>query len=408
MVHLKIVLDTRRKKSDGTYPITYRVTLIKKVHLIQAGFSIKEEDWDIRNSNVRNSHPNYGLINLALSKRFYEIQKVILRLEEDNEFSFDCLKAKLSSDKPKQAEKVTFLSFSTKIINQFMSVNRTGNALVYQTAVNRLIKYTNNPNIEFKSINYELLEDFRVALIKDGLKENSISNYFRSIRALYNKAIKFKIVSRDLYPFDGIKIIAEKTAKRAISIEEVNKLYGYPKVVGSQEWHSSNYFFLSLFLRGMSFTDMAYLKKEDIHNGYITYKRRKTKKHYCIKAHPAIIGIFNYYKSEDSDYLLPIFRLKTVEDSINAKKTTRQWIKTTNKYLNRIASNCGIGSNITTYVTRHTFATVAKKKLGYANEVIAECLGHEYGNKITNTYLDSYDQSLIDEVNERVISLINC
>jgi integrase len=173
-------------------------------------------------------------------------------------------------------------------------------------------------------------------------------------------------------------------------------------------WDAANFFFLSFSLRGISFTDLAYLTKENIYKDCITYRRRKTKKLYTIKIHPVAGQIFNFYKGNETDYLIPVFPKGTIEDSEDSKKVTRQWIKTTNKYLNRIAAECQLENNITTYVTRHTYATVAKR-LGYSNEMIAEALGHEYGNKITNIYLDDFDQSLIDEMNDKVItSVIPC
>jgi len=184
MVHLKIVLDVRRKKSDGTYPVTFRVTNIKKVHLIHSGISIKENDWDQNKLNLRSTHPNYSTINVALSKRYYEIQKAILQIEESEPFCFEKLKSKLM---PKQIQPVintTFLNFANKVVDEFILVKRTGNALVYRTAINRLMLYTDNLKLEFKDINYTLLDNFQNKLSQEGMSKNTIGNYFRSIRAL--------------------------------------------------------------------------------------------------------------------------------------------------------------------------------------------------------------------------------
>jgi integrase/recombinase XerD len=104
-------------------------------------------------------------------------------------------------------------------------------------------------------------------------------------------------------------------------------------------------------------------------------------------------------------YLLPVLPNGVVEDSMAAKRAISQWIKTTNKWLNKIAEDCKIEDEVTTYVARHTWATTAKR-LGYSIELIAEAMGHEHGNKITNIYLDTFDQSLIDEMNKKVIEFI--
>ena len=135
------------------------------------------------------------------------------------------------------------------------------------------------------------------------------------------------------------------------------------------------------------------------------YKRRKTHAELNIKLTALAESIVNHYKGLNEKYLLHILPKDTVEDGLQAKKVIFQWIKTNNKWLKRIATDCGIDAEITTYVTRHTWATTAKR-LGYSNELIAESMGHQYGNKITNIYLDDFDQSLLDEVNEKVIAIL--
>jgi len=115
--------------------------------------------------------------------------------------------------------------------------------------------------------------------------------------------------------------------------------------------------------------------------------------------------IIELYNTNDrSSYILPVLSGNIQENSLVAHKTIHQWIKTTNKYLKRIADSLGIDSVLTTYVSRHTWATTAKR-LGYSNEIIAEALGHEYGNKVTGIYLDDFDQDVIDAVNEKVTRL---
>ena len=260
MVHLKIVLDTRRKKSDGTYPIYFRIIDFKKVYLIPAGVSIREDDWDKSNLNLKPSHPNAGTLNVKLSKRYYEIQKAILNLEEHGEFCFEQLKSQLTPKQSVAAVDMTFTTFANKVVDDFLSVKRTGNALVYKTAINRLMGYCKNPKLKFTDIDYTLLSNFQSKLIQDGIAINTIGNYFRSIRSLYNRAIKAKIVKRDSYPFYDLSIKTEKTSKRAIDVEELQKIFLYESKVNSPLWHAANYFFLSFALRGMSFTDMAYLK----------------------------------------------------------------------------------------------------------------------------------------------------
>ena len=159
---------------------------------------------------------------------------------------------------------------------------------------------------------------------------------------------------------------------------------------------------LSFYLRGISFTDLAYLKQSNIIDGRIVYRRRKTHKDYSVKLFPVAETIINQMQVHGNDYLLPIIPNNVPEDSLRAKRTIQQCIKTTNKYLKRLAAEVGLGSSVTTYSSRHSFATIAKR-LGFSNEVIAEALGHEYGNKITNIYLDTFEEEVLDAMHQQVI-----
>ena len=399
MANIKTLLDLRRAKSDGTFNIIFRITDCKKVYTINSGVSLTQHYWDERKGQVAKEYPNAKLLNIKLSKHFFKIEQAVLTL--DDEFSIDKLKVMLSG-KPQVETPETFQVFADKIIQQMMEANRVGNALVYQTAVNRLITYCGK-DVSFEEVNYKLLDQFSHHLTTSGLKINSVSNYFRSIRAIYNKAIKMKVVDRSFYPFYDISIKSEKTAKRAILKDDIAKLLNIHVEKNSTCWKSLNYFMLSFYLRGASFSDLAYLKHSNIIDGRIEYKRRKTHQNYSVKLFPVAENILDQMNMTDCEYLLHVIPIGLTEDSIRAKRIIQQCIKTTNKYLKRLSTEVSLGSSVTTYSSRHSFATIAKR-MGYSNELIAEALGHQHGNKITNIYLDSFEATVIDEMHHHVIS----
>jgi integrase/recombinase XerD len=399
MASMKALLDTRRQKSDGCFNIIFRVTHERKVYTLNSGISTTELYWNKQRSEIDKTHPNSKLLNIKLSSEFFKIQQVLLEL--DDVFTIKELRNRVEG-KPESFKEVTFKSFSDKLILQMLEINKTGNALVYQTAVNRFVAFYGKDDFVFKDVNYSVLEQFEHHLLLAGLKLNSISNYIRTIRAIYNKAIKLKVVERSFYPFYDISIKSEKTAKRAILKDDIYKLKQVSLEKHSTAWRSLNYFLLSFYLRGISFTDLAYLTTKNIVDGRIEYKRRKTHKNYSIKLLPEAEILFQQFEVVESKYLLPILSNDAIEDGLKTKKVIRQCIKTTNKYLKRLAVEVGLGSPVTTYTSRHSFGTIAKR-LGYSNELIAESLGHEYGNKITNIYLDTYDTEMLDAMHQHVI-----
>ncbi|HQT23995.1 MAG: hypothetical protein B7X86_14385 [Sphingobacteriales bacterium 17-39-43] len=400
MVYYKLILDTRRKRTDSIYPVVIRITFNRTHSTISTGVRLKEQHWDSASQLVSKNNQNFQSINKSISDKYLKVQKAILKLQESNEFSFEKLRIELSDKPIVKVEQISFYEFSNKLIVDMMKLNQTGNGLIYQTALNRFIAYSNK-SLKFQEIDYNLLNGFKNSLILSGVKQNTISNYFRTLKAIYNKAIKAKVVDRSLYPFYDISIRQEKTINRAVSVKQIKNIVSHELKINSSEWHARNYFMLSFLLIGVSFTDLAYLKPENIVKGRIIFSRRKTHKRYSIKLLEETKKILSYCTTSDSKYLLPIIICNVQEDSIQAKKLISQWIKTTNKYLKRIGTEIGLESPLTTYVARHTWATTAKR-LGYSNELIAEAMGHEYGNRTTAIYLDSFDQDVIDEMNKEI------
>ena len=407
MVYYRVILDDRRPKADGIYPVIVRVIHNRKNTSLATGERVQKAHWQIEAGLVNSSHPNFQLLNKSISEFYLKVQKAVLQLESEHNFTFEALKERLlaSSEPLRNTKTAYFNDYAKHLIDGMFAINKTGNAIVYKTTTNRLMAFANRPKLKFTEIDYTFLEAFKDKLTIDGVKQNTISNYFRTLRAIYNKAIKAKLVDRSHYPFLDITIKTERTAKRAIGIDQLLKIYNLSPKPKTPQWHARNYFLLSFSLIGASFTDLAYLKHSNIRHGRLIYKRRKTGKELNIKLVPLTIQLLELYKGSNQEYLLPAVPLNVQENSLQAKKHILQWIKTTNKWLGRIARDCGIEEEVTTYVARHTWATSAKR-LGYSNELIAESMGHEYGNKITNIYLDSFDQRVVDELNERVIGLL--
>lgn len=273
MVYYKLILNDKRHKADEIYPVVLRVTFNRNNTTISTGIRLKREDWDDTTHAVKRTNPNFQSLSQSLPEFYLNIQKIIHQLSDENEFSFETLRERLEvKSKPSKINTATtFNEYSTKVIQELYAINRTGNAIVYQTGSNRLLAFVNNKNLKFKDLDYNLLEAFRQHLIKDGVKQNTIGNYFRSIRAIYNRAIKAKLIDRAYYPFQEISIKSERTAKRAVLVTDLKLINDLSLKLNSREWHARNYFILSFCSRGISFTDMAYLTPKNSFKGIVIY-----------------------------------------------------------------------------------------------------------------------------------------
>jgi integrase len=294
---------------------------------------------------------------------------------------------------------VSFKDFTEKIIKEFKLAKKLGNAGVYEQALNFLERNSNRKNLTFDDINFQLLKSLEAKFLSEDNSLNGLSFYLRTIRAIYNRAIKEGVASRDNYPFTSYSIKETKTRKRAIRKTDMDNIKKAVYESGSIRWHVRNLFLFSFYNRGMNFADMAKLRISDIEGDRITYKRAKTGKPLSIKISDASRVILNNYvegKSGD-DFVFPILKRDTPElqmmDLYNERRNF-------NNYLKKIGEELEIEGHLTSYVARHSWATIAKD-MNVPVSVISEGLGHA-DIKTTQIYLDSFDDDVLDEANKLI------
>ena len=394
----KVILDKRRQLKNGSYPLIIRIFNGNEHSAINLNTRLMENEFDCNTQRVIANHPCCKLINQKIQKTLLEIQQTILRLEIDDEvMTSNIIKSKVVKPKPK----LSFTQFGDTLIEQMETVGRVGNASSYRCALAALKTYSGMSEIQFKEFSYGLLCLIENNMLSAGIKRNSIAAYNRAVRAIFNRAINEELVDFKFYPYRKFKIKGETTAKRNISREQIKAIAEMQLIPGSQLWHSRNYFMLSFNLRGMSFGDMASIKPENIFEGRLVYRRKKTHKLYDIKLTEAAQKIIIAYHKPSARYILPLLGDHILPKTISERAAVQQAVKVCNKYLERIAQELNLPAKVTTYFARHSWATIAKR-MGYSKELISESLGHSFGNKITESYLDSFDQEVIDGMNEEV------
>lgn len=405
----KIVLDKRRAKKNNTYPLRMRVYQGREYKTYSLGIDLRETDWNEQTQQVKTSHPSHKLHNVKLSTLKAKIQKSIFMNETEDEIvTPDVLISQIAGNgQQKQAAKPDILAYGKQHIAKLESAGQVGNAIVYSCAINKLKSYAKSDTLAFEQITYSYIEQFNTALLAGGMRVNGISNYMRTIRALFNKAIKEGIISADCYPFSKFKIKNERTINRTLTVAEIARIANLDLPADTPIWHHRNLFMLSFCLIGINFADLLPLTRENFVDGRIVFRRKKTHKVYSILIQPATKQLFSYYKSDVPDtvkgYVLPFVVSKN--DPVALKKDILQATKNTNDYLRKLAELCGIDKPVTTYYARYTWANIARG-LGYSKDLIAEALGHEYGNKVTGIYLDNYGSEIIDKINAEVIATL--
>lgn len=397
-----IALDARRKKSDGTFPLVLRIGHYRTTISIPLGINLPEKDWDIKKRVIKNSYAGIESVtrlNNIIQKKKAAALDLLLQLNEKGEleqFSVAELKEKMNGENSFDS----FFGYAETQIQQLYQANRIGTANSYKGVLSVLKKHQNGKDLRFRDITYSFLSKFETSHYKKGNGTNSLAVYMRTIRAIWNKAIKEGVVDRSLYPFYDYKVKTAPTEKRALDLGLLQRIVAQQIPKGQPCFHARNYFLASYMLYGMNFTDMAYLKKEDMRDGRIVYRRKKTSKIYDIKITPSLKQILDFYiaSNPDSEYVFPILKRET---AIQQNKDIMWARKRYNKKLKLLAELCGIDKHLTSYVSRHSFATQAMLQQIPLNAISA-MLGHS-SLKTTETYLKSLPSNMLDAYNEKVL-----
>lgn len=223
----------------------------------------------------------------------------------------------------------------------------------------------------------------------------------RTIRSIYNKAIAEGHAREAEYPFKTYKLtkLNTKTKKRALTKDQVKKIADHKLEIGSKLWMARSIFLFSYYCRGINFIDMAQLKWGNIQDGRLHYTRAKTGHQFNIALLPPALEILDYYrKNQDgSGFIFPI--LGAYHDTEQkVKNRVKKIMKEVNSNLRTVASKVEIDFNVTTYVARHSYATVLKRQ-NVSTSQISEALGHS-SEKITQVYLDSFENTVLDEADK--------
>jgi len=389
---VSVVCYKSKTLSNGENPLMLQVSKGGKRKYQSLGISINPKYWDFTRNKPKPNCPNKEYIQKIILDKQRELQQRMLELNsEQKEYTTTTL---LNNGNTK-FELKTVSMFYKELIEQYTRGDKCGNRLIYKGSFNSLKVFTNGKlDIPFNEIDIAWLNKYEKWLRSKGNRETTISLLFRTLRSAYNKAIKAKCARKSDYPFDDYKInkFDTTTQKRAIAKTDVLKFTTEVQPIGKQQYMelSKDIFVFSYLCGGINFTDIANLTNENIQNGRLHYIRQKTKKLIKIGIPQEAMQIIEKYSKESKGYLFPILDSKI-----------HKILGKVNKNLKLLAAQLGVEANLTTYVARHSFASVLKKS-GVNIALISEALGHS-DLATTQIYLDSFDNEQVDEAMKNLL-----
>lgn len=379
---------------EGT--IYYQVIHNRVIRQIKTDYRILREEWDEKGGVVILSTNGRTDILRSIKERIgwdVKRQKAIIgRLESSgNGFTADDIVDKYQEATREQS----FFRFMEGVITRLKQLNRERTAENYAATLNSFMRFREDKDVLLDEIGSDLMMEYEVFLKLHGVTMNTISFYNRILRAVYNRAVE-KGLTEQRNPFRHVYTGIDKTVKRAIPLKAIKRIKGLDLSMNPSLEFARDMFLFSFYTRGMSFIDMAYLKKKDLQNGILSYRRRKTGQQLFIRWEKCMQEIVGKYQKNETDYLLPI-----IKKMGNEQRQYRNALRLVNNKLKEIATMAGLQVNLTMYVSRHSWASIAKNK-NVPLSVISEGMGHD-SEATTQIYLASLDHSLVDKANEMIL-----
>lgn len=279
-------------------------------------------------------------------------------------------------------------------------MGRVRTSEIYASSLNSFIRFRGGcGDVPLEDIDSGMMMEYEAYLKRNGKCPNTISFYMRNLRTLYNRAFEEGLVE-NRNPFRHVHTGVEKTVKRAVSSEVIGRIKRLDLDSCPALGLVRDLFLLCFYLRGMSFVDLAFLRKRDLQHGVLVYRRHKTGQKLCVKWEKPMQEIVRRYTDAGSPYLLPIITHPGIDER-------RQYLNAShlmNKRLKMIGRMVGCPITLTFYVARHGWASIARSQK-VPVPVISEALGHD-SEDTTRIYLALLDSSIVDRANSKVIKSI--
>lgn len=379
--------------------IVYLVTHRRTVRQITTGYKVFPEEWDDKEAKIISLYDERAdiirQVAQKLARDMKRLDAIIIELTSNgNGFTADDVVSKFQE----MAKGHTFFGFMNEVISQLKRLGKVRTAETYTSTLHSFMRFRNSEDVMLGEINSDLMMEYEAFLKSSGVTMNTVSFYMRILRAVYNRAAE-KGLTKQCNPFKHVYTGIDRTVKRAIPLKAVRRIKEQDLSLKPGLDFARDMFLFSFYTRGMSFIDMAYLKKSDLHNGVLSYRRRKTGQQMLVRWEKCMQDILDKYPVNETGYLLPIIRMPGRE-----RMQYRNMQRLVNNKLKDISAMAGLQMSLTMYVSRHSWASIARSQ-NIPLSVISEGMGHD-SESTTKIYLASLDSSAIDRANETILKKI--
>ena len=372
---------------------------------IKTSCHILESEWDEERNEIINtsqtSDSRRKILTSIRNKIRWEknrISNAIIDMENDGvHFTIEDI---VRNYYHSASNRVSVFEYINKQIDRLYASGKERTSETYRQVLHSFMRFRKNDDLDFDMIDNNLIEQYEGFMRMSNLCRNTTSFYMRTLRSIYNRAVEDGLTEQ-VNPFRGVYTGVDKTAKRALSIEEIRRikeldLNGLPTLDFARD-----VFMFSFYMRGMAFIDIAYLKKKSLVNGYIVYNRKKTGQQLVVKWENNMVNIVDKYFNDSSEFFMPIIKR---QDGTERKQYLNKML-IINRNLKKIAQLAGISMSLSLYVARHSWASIAQAK-NVPLRAISLGMGHD-NEETTRIYLSSIQSNIVDKANSKILNLID-
>lgn len=375
--------------------IYYQITHNRRTQHITTKLRVHPTEWDADECEMVTSAPSRSMIQNRINSDVVLLRRIITDLDGSGmDYSVEDI---INRYKSPQSH-ILVLDYMRTQIEQLRATNRLGTAKNYDKTMCSFGEFLGDVRLPLSALTEQVITDYNSFLIQRGLVRNSVSFYMRVLRAIYNKAVRQKLIEQQ-HPFTEVYTGIDRTRKRAVSESIIVQLHRLELETGTPLALCRDIFIFSYCTRGMAFVDIAYLKKTNLQNGMICYARRKTGQLLSVRIEPSIQRIIDRYANSDSPYVFPILSSLDVNEAYEQYQVA---LNNHNRLLGRLSEMLGCGCKLTSYTSRHSWATAARNH-NVPISVISQGMGHT-SEQTTQIYLTMLENSVIDDANKGIIS----
>lgn len=397
-IKVKFRPSTARGRESSIF---YQVIHGRIVRHVKTGYRIFDTEWDKEISSVRippeiseNRERYLNEVAEHIDWDTIRLKAIVAQCERQGGFySADSIVEKFNGKTGEQS----LFRFMLGVIGQLKQLGKVRTSETYTAALSSFMKFREGQDILLCEMDGSTMMLYEAWLKGKDICPNTISFYMRILRAVYNRAVE-KGLTEQKHPFKHVYTGIGRTVKRAITLKAIKHIKELDLTLKPHLDYARDMFLFSFYTRGMSFIDMAYLKKTDLKNGNITYRRRKTGQQLTVKWEKCMEDIIAKYEEDTATrYLLPIITSPYTDERVQYRNA----ICRINVALKEVARLAGLHIPLTMHVARHCWASIAKSK-NIPLSVISEGMGHD-SEETTRIYLASLDTSVVDKANSLIL-----